>query len=692
MKRHLHPSTRHAGRVAALLLGTALSAAPAMAQQFDYDSLNELFGEPVTTSAIGKPQRVSDAPSTMQIITADEIKRSGAYSIPQLLERVVGVDVLNVNIAYQAVGIRGFARPFATQTLIMVNGRPLFGEVLFEVEWNNIPIEMADIQQIEVVKGPATALFGFNAFRGVINIITRDALLSPVNSASVRFGNHGFQEYSLVKTLALGPTVAARISAGFSRSNQFFAKELPGPNPYQKPIDDALNSREASRRSVAGDLVWNIDDKSNLRVEGSYIAGKQGSAWSTWSNVYTESKIWAARASYTVDSDWGLINVNGYSNNLKQMWTPNFSGYPVRADNKVHAVRLEDLVKAGADHTFRLSAEYRRSKVGGTPGGDIFGQDGSSVNKETFAGGLVWDWAATPTLTFTNSARVDFTDQWRVGLSVPSAQPYVTNDDYKRNITTPSFNSYVTWKPTEQDTLRATIGYARQLAPACEAACQTDGGIVLYMGDPNLPLTTIEAYELAYDRTLESINGRFRSAIWYQHTYNNIATGTVPLDFTSMPLVFPFVNTGMSNAKGLELELQGLAAGFLRWQVDYAYIDVTDHPTTRMIGGYPVLHHNLLYGKTTSKHKFGGLLGITQGKWDADVSARTYSGRNGFAGSTTYLVPVPSYVNVSARVGYRLNDTFTISAEGWNLLDRNHIETNGIRMGSRYSVGVQAKF
>ena len=76
---------RAAAKIGASLLLLATGAA--RAQQMDYSSLQSLFGEPVTTSAVGKPQRISDVPMAMDIITAEDIRRSGARNIPQVLQR-----------------------------------------------------------------------------------------------------------------------------------------------------------------------------------------------------------------------------------------------------------------------------------------------------------------------------------------------------------------------------------------------------------------------------------------------------------------------------------------------------------------------------------------------------------------------------------------------------------------------------
>ena len=110
--------------------GLLLCFAPkAKAQDIDYTGLEELYGEPVTTSATGKPQVVSKAPVSMDIITSEEIERSGAIDIPQILKRYAGVDVARNFTGHADVSIRGYNQPFANRLLVLINGRQIYQDV-----------------------------------------------------------------------------------------------------------------------------------------------------------------------------------------------------------------------------------------------------------------------------------------------------------------------------------------------------------------------------------------------------------------------------------------------------------------------------------------------------------------------------------------------------------------------------------
>ncbi len=145
----------------AISLSLFLFPAAAVAQTIDYGAAQGLFGEPVTVSATGTPQRVSAAPVTMDVVTSDDIRRSGASSLPEILSRLSGIDVYNWSHNGADVAIRGLNQGASNRLLVMVNGRETYTDVLGVVLWQNIPVRIDEIRQIEVIKGPNSALYGF---------------------------------------------------------------------------------------------------------------------------------------------------------------------------------------------------------------------------------------------------------------------------------------------------------------------------------------------------------------------------------------------------------------------------------------------------------------------------------------------------------------------------------------------------
>ena len=211
-----------AAAVAVLPLIAAFSAPfAAHAQSIDYGSLESLFGEPVTTSATGSPQRSTDVPVDMTIISAEDIKRSGAHDLPTLLGRVSGVDVLNWASQSSDVGVRGYDQAMSPRLLVLVNGRQVYLDHYGYTAWSTIPVQLSEIRQIEVVKGPNAALFGFNAVSGVVNIITYNPKYDKVGADSVSVSSRDGREVSLAHTLRLSDKFAVRLSAGAAKADEW---------------------------------------------------------------------------------------------------------------------------------------------------------------------------------------------------------------------------------------------------------------------------------------------------------------------------------------------------------------------------------------------------------------------------------------------------------------------------------------
>ncbi len=177
--------------LAAILALASVQTRPAAAQTFDYGAFEQIFDEPVTTSATGKPQRKSEAPATMDIITAEDIRRSGAITIPQLLARLSRIDVYTWSQGSADVAVGGLNQGTSSRVMVLVNGRETYQDALGALAWQQIPVTLDEIRQIEVIKGPNSALFGFNAYAGVINIITNNPEFDTTNAARGTIGTNG---------------------------------------------------------------------------------------------------------------------------------------------------------------------------------------------------------------------------------------------------------------------------------------------------------------------------------------------------------------------------------------------------------------------------------------------------------------------------------------------------------------------
>ena len=135
------------------------------------------------TSTIGR------TPAAVFVITPEMIKRSGARSIPDVLRMAPGVDVARIDAHTWAISIRGFNSRFANKLLVQIDGRIVYNATFGGVYWDQQDVLLADVERIEVIRGPGTTMWGSNAVNGVINILTKKS--SDTQGILVQSGGGG---------------------------------------------------------------------------------------------------------------------------------------------------------------------------------------------------------------------------------------------------------------------------------------------------------------------------------------------------------------------------------------------------------------------------------------------------------------------------------------------------------------------
>ncbi|WP_051340242.1 TonB-dependent receptor plug domain-containing protein [Azospirillum halopraeferens] len=218
-----YPVRRGAGRRAAFLAPAALVLAAAAAGAQSVEDLSRLSIEELTqvrvTSVSKRSEPLSTAAASVYVITAEDIRRSGAISIPQALRLAPNLDVAQLNAYNHAIAARGFNSPESSnKLLVLVDGRSVYSPFAATVFWEGVDVPVADIERIEVISGPGGTLWGANAVNGVINIITRSADRSQGTLVETAIGNAdrgGTVRYGG----RIGETGAMRVYAGgFDRS------------------------------------------------------------------------------------------------------------------------------------------------------------------------------------------------------------------------------------------------------------------------------------------------------------------------------------------------------------------------------------------------------------------------------------------------------------------------------------------
>jgi iron complex outermembrane receptor protein len=140
------------------------------------------------TSVSKRAQKLADAAAAIFVITQDDIRRSGAASIPEALRLVPGLEVARIDENKWAIGSRGFNGRFDNKLLVLIDGRSVYTPLFSGVYWNVQDVMLEDVDRIEVIRGPGATLWGANAVDGVINIITKQAKLTQGGVATTEVG------------------------------------------------------------------------------------------------------------------------------------------------------------------------------------------------------------------------------------------------------------------------------------------------------------------------------------------------------------------------------------------------------------------------------------------------------------------------------------------------------------------------
>lgn len=641
------PKAKHLLLAAVSCAALCFTAAPSHAQSIDFTSMEELFGEPVTTSATGKPQRMSEVPVTMEILTQDDIRRSGAVNLAEALRQVNGVNVIQRTEEQYDVSIRGYNQSLSQRLLVLVNGRQVYLDQYGYTNWNSIPVQMQEIRQIEVVKGPNTALFGFNAVNGVINIVTYNPLYDDESSVGVTVGTGDYFKGHFVHSFKLNDKIGTRISVGGLRSDTFdndFNSAFAGSQLVQ-PRSQSFNI----------DTIAQVNDQSQLRIE---LSGNNNEAPELidLGVVNSRYKTRAAKVSYEVDSDYGLIKANLYKNFLD--WK--VVGFQVsEAENEILVAQLENTIQVHPDHTVRVQGEYRENELSGTfqPNGEI--------SYQVFALSGMWNWRIRDNLSWTNAVRGDrLVLDFNGGFT--SGNPF-TLEDYDQTINELSYNSGLVWQATDQDTFRLNTARGLEIPSLIEFGFDFTFGPFFLGGSPRLDPAVVTNYELAWDRQIDSIDGLFRAAAFYNRTQDVKAVDAVSVGLTNR---FSD-NIGDSSSFGIELEVEGKLNDKINWGVGYIYQEINDDLENGRseIG----LTANKDFEGRNPQHHVNLELGYTDGPWEADTLVYYVSSSQEFvappASLGTYLFEdIDSYVGANARVGYTFDNDVTIAAHGQQLL------------------------
>jgi iron complex outermembrane receptor protein len=232
-------------------------------------SLEELSQIEVTTPS-KEPVSALQTPAAIFVITGDDIRRSGATSIPEALRLAPGVEVARIDASTWSIGIRGFGTDLTRSVLVLIDGRTVYTPLFAGTNWDVQNTNMDDIERIEVIRGPGGTIWGPNAINGVINIITKSAKDTQGILASAGGGNEdqGFANFRYGGGNGQGFNYRV-YGMGFTRS--------PEDHPNGTNFDDWRAAQGGFR------IDWKANDRDLFTLQGDIYdesAGKSVSATS----------------------------------------------------------------------------------------------------------------------------------------------------------------------------------------------------------------------------------------------------------------------------------------------------------------------------------------------------------------------------------------------------------------------------
>lgn len=663
-------ATIRAPKIHACLLALALAAGgSAAASDLGHAELEALFGEPVTTSATGSPQRASQVPVSMEIITAEQIRRSGAHDIPAVLARYTSLDVQQFNAHDYSVGVRGYATPMSPRLLVLVNGRQVYLDHYGYVAWDSVPVQLAEIRQIEVIKGPNAALFGFNAAGGVINIITLDPLHDQASTGTLRLGSGRYREVSATHAGPIGENLGVRLSAGL-RGEQAWRG---GHTEFE--LTQLDSRRSPTRQQVAGEFAARLSDRVRVSVDASYSRAIAGDFFDYGQFWRQDRRIWNLRGRVSADTDYGLLAASVYHTGYRETYAVGASP----TDHDLTVAEISHSFKLGASHTLRHMLELRRSVMSAFPG--------SEVGYTNIAVGAMWNWAISDTVESTAALRWDHLRLDGRGFNDPN---FPDGDSaYRRRFQDVSWNFGLVWHPTPAETWRIGASRGVSLPSLYDLGYRDSFPAFGYQdtGNPRLQPTVVHDFQLEYRRNLEAIAGRIAVTGFYQINKGFSSGLSVPVFeppavpyTTYMPL-----NLGTSRVYGVDLTAQGRFGTGFTW--GFAYRLAATEAEFR-----PAL---IDFKRASPRHLATARLGWAGGGWELDGFLRYAGEAQGWRvvdESNAVLVQVRDQVSAALRIAYQVMPNLTVALEGENVLQERQRQTIAAQAPRRFYLSLRAAF
>jgi iron complex outermembrane recepter protein len=618
-------------------------------------SLEDLLSVEVTSVA-KRTQRLSDVPAAVFVITADDIRRSGARSLPEVLRLAPGVDASSIGGDRWAVSIRGFAEYLSAKLMVLVDGRNAYSPNFSGVLWNTLQFPLENIERIEVIRGPGGSIWGANAVNGVVNIITRPAIDMQDTLLSAGYGND-----------TGGFAVARRGSAlgehGYVTGFVQGRRGEPGLTLDGREHDDSFRHLSAGFR---GDWEQGMD--SWMLVGNLYRARSDG-----LSNVPDPTDPTLASSSFTqltpFTDDFAGISLharftrrlaNASELEVNASWLHEDLDSALLAREKQHIIdiELQHRLRLADRHDLIWGAGYRRFEDN-ISAGILTRINPPSESLNFFS---LYAQGETPLheyLRLILGARLDHNDYTGAEFQ-PTAR--------------------LLWNVSPVHTLWSSFSQARRIPSRGERTADFLGTVLppgsLPLPPPldAFPVQTelrmsnkfeseqLTAFEIGYRGQLH--HRLYLDATAFIHRYRDLRSYPAGgLEFAGTHLVLPsfLANQGRLTLRGIELVADWRPSDDWRFQASYAYSDVNE---------------NLLIGSSFVPRNIASL----RASWnvnqqiDLDLWLR-HVGERPVAGGG---LPVDAYTTLDLRAAWRPTKSVELALVGQNLIGSERQEFESI--------------
>ena len=630
------------GAVAAAFVAICVHCAPAEADGSstigDLKRLNveDLMNVEVTSVA-RHPEKLIGAASAIQVITQEDIRRSGATSIPEALRLADNLQVAQKNSHDWAISARGFNTDLANKLLVMVDGRTVYTPLYSGVFWDVQDYVLEDIDHIEVISGPGGALWGANAVNGVINIITKSAKdtqglyadagggTQPRDFASARYGG------------VLGPDTEFRVYGKFfDRDNEVLANGNPEPDSWRQGRAGFRIDSEASaqdRLTLQGDYYDGRENEQTGGISdtsGGNILGRWTRTLSEESDVNLQSYFDQTHISDPVSP----LVVSGLKFSPAGTFYDDLTTYDVDFQHRFGVGARNRIV-------WGLGFRYTHDAVVNAPALGFF----PAVLDQNLYSGFVQDEIVLRTdLSFTLGTKLEHNDYTGFEFEPDARLSWTLNPNQSlwaavsRAVRTPS--------RIDHDLSEGTPPY-----------------LVLLEGGSNFTSETVVAYELGYRAQVSS---KFTASVSsFYNQYNDIrSTSFTPA--TILPLYF--ANNLEGDTYGLEFS--GNYQVSQDWSLHAGYTLLKEH--LRVKPGETDLD-DALNETADPQHQFSLRSSLNLPRQaELDVGLRWVDVLHTNDGPTPGTVP--SYFEMNARLAWHASERLELSLVGENLLHDHHPE------------------